>query len=55
MVMQMNENLKIIDTSLSISYDYSVRELWLNPNNYLMLAQNLKNGLPIYSIKIQIQ
>lgn len=43
-----NENLKIIDTSLSISYDYSVKELWLNPNNYLMLAQNLKNGLLEY-------
>jgi len=43
-----NENLKIIDTSLSVSYDYSVRELWLNPNNYLMLAQNLKNGLLEY-------
>ena len=43
-----NENLKIIDTSLSISYDYSVRELWLNPNNFLMLAQNLKNGLLEY-------
>lgn len=43
-----NENLKIIDTSLSVSYDYSVRELWLNPNNYLMMAQNLKNGLLEY-------
>ena len=43
-----NENLKIIDTSLSVSYDYSVRELWLNPNNYLMMAQNLKDGLLEY-------
>lgn len=43
-----NEKLKIIDTSLSISYDYSVRELWLNPNNFLMMAQNLKNGLLEY-------
>ena len=43
-----NENLKIIDTSMSVSYDYSVRELWLNPNNYLMMAQNLKNGLLEY-------
>ena len=40
-----NENLKKIDTSLSISYDYSVRELWLNPNNYLMLANTIKNDL----------
>ena len=43
-----NESLKIIDTSISVSYDYSVRELWLNPNNYLMMAQNLKNGLLEY-------
>jgi len=43
-----NENLKIVDTSISVSYDYSVRELWLNPNNYLMMAQNLKNGLLEY-------
>lgn len=43
-----NEDLKIIDTSMSVSYDHSVRELWLNPNNYLMMAQNLKNGLLEY-------
>lgn len=43
-----NENLKIIDTSLSVSYEHSVRELWLNPNNFLMMAQNLKNGLLEY-------
>lgn len=43
-----NENLKIVDTSLSVSYEHSVRELWLNPNNFLMMAQNLKNGLLEY-------
>ena len=43
-----NNNLKIIDTSLSITYDYSVTELWINPNNYLMMAQNIKNGLNEY-------
>ena len=43
-----NETLKIIDTSMSVSYDHSVQELWLNPNNYLMMAQNLKNGLLEY-------
>lgn len=43
-----NEDLKIIDTSLSVSYEYSVRELWLNPNNYIMMAQNLKTGLLEY-------
>lgn len=43
-----NEDLKIIDTSISVGYEYSVRELWLNPNNYLMMAQNLKSGLLEY-------
>jgi len=43
-----NEKLKIIDTSISVGYEYSVYELWLNPNNYLMMAQNLKNGLLEY-------
>lgn len=43
-----NNDLKIIDTSLSITYDYSVTELWLNPNNYLMMAQNIKTGLNEY-------
>lgn len=43
-----NKNLKVIDTSLSVSYEYSVRELWLNPNNFLMMAQNIKDGLNEY-------
>ena len=43
-----NEELKIIDTSISVGYEYSVRELWLNPNNFLMMAQNLKSGLLEY-------
>lgn len=43
-----NENLKIVDTSISVGYEYSVRELWLNPNNFLMMAQNLKSGLLEY-------
>ncbi len=43
-----NKDLKVIDTSLSVSYEYSVRELWLNPNNFLMMAQNIKDGLNEY-------
>jgi len=43
-----NENLKIIDTSISVSYEHSINELWLNPNNFLMMAQNLKTGLLEY-------
>lgn len=43
-----NEKLKIIDSSKYISYDYSASESWLNPNNYLMMAQNIKDGLKEY-------
>ena len=40
-----NSRLKIIDVSESLSIKYSYQELWLNPTNYLMIAQNIKNGL----------
>ena len=43
-----NNNLKIIDVSMGMNYEYSVHELWLNPYNYLMMAQNLKNNLEKY-------
>lgn len=43
-----NNSLKIIDVSLGMSYDSSIEELWLNPYNFLMMAQNVKNGLLEY-------
>ncbi len=43
-----NENLKIIDVALGMEVINSIEELWLNPYNYLMMAQNLKNGLNEY-------
>lgn len=43
-----NKNLKIIDVSEGLAIKYSYEELWLNPLNYLMLAQNIKNGLNQY-------
>ena len=43
-----NKNLKIIDVSMGMTYDNDVAELWLNPYNYLMMAQNTKNGLLEY-------
>ena len=45
-----NDNLKMIDASGygNITYNYSVKELWLSPNNYLMMAQNIKDGLYEY-------
>ena len=43
-----NKNLKIIDVSEGITIKNSEQELWLNPSNYLMLAQNIKKGLNQY-------
>ncbi len=43
-----NKNLKLIDTAYGMTYDYSIEELWLNPYNYLMMANNIKNSLSEY-------
>lgn len=43
-----NKKLKIIDVSMGMTYDNDVAELWLNPYNYLMMAQNTKNRLLEY-------
>lgn len=43
-----NKKLKIIDVSMGMTYDTDIAELWLNPYNYLMMAQNTKNGLLEY-------
>ena len=43
-----NQNLKLIDTSLGMTYNYAIEELWLNPYNYLMMAKNTKNSLNEY-------
>lgn len=40
-----NEDLQIIDVSYGLKYSNSVEELWLSPNNFLMLATNVKNNL----------
>ena len=47
-MINVNENLKIIDISLGMTYENDIAELWLNPYNYLMMAQNTKNGLLEY-------
>ena len=43
-----NDDLKIIDVSKGLSIDYEMDELFLSPSNYLMLAQNIKDGLNDY-------
>lgn len=40
-----NKNLKIIDSTLSMEYSSNVEELWLDPDNALMLSRNIKSGL----------
>lgn len=47
-MMDANKNMKIIDTTLSMEYGSDIEELWLNPTNFLMLAQNVRNGLTEY-------
>ena len=43
-----NKNLLTIDVSNGLSYTYGVKELWMSPNNYLMLAKNIKDYLKEY-------
>ena len=40
-----NHNIKIIDVAYGLSTSYGVEELWLSPNNLLMLASTVKNNL----------
>lgn len=44
-----NKNIKAIDVAKGITIKRDEEELWLYPSNYLMLAQNIKNGLLEYS------
>lgn len=43
-----NKNIKIIDSSLTMTYDYGIEELWLNPSNFLMMTQNIRMGFKDY-------
>ena len=43
-----NDKLKIIDVSKGLSVKYEMDELFISPSNYLMLAQNIKDGLNDY-------
>ena len=40
-----NKKIQLIDASYSLKYTYGIEELWLNPNNYLMLANTIKTDL----------
>ena len=43
-----NKNLLIIDIANGLNYKYDLKELWMSPYNYLMLAKNIKEGLNDY-------
>lgn len=43
-----NDNIKIIDTTLSMEYNYGIEELWLDPSNLLMIAKNIDTGFNEY-------
>ena len=45
---KINKDLKIIDTTLYMEYNNSIEELWLDPSNFLMMAQNIKSGFNEY-------
>ncbi len=40
-----NKKIQIIDVSYGLKYQYGIEELWLSPNNYLMLANTVKTDL----------
>ena len=43
-----NDKLLIIDATYGLNYNEDIKELWLAPNNFLMLAKNIKNSLNEY-------
>lgn len=43
-----NKKILLIDVSYGLSIKNASEELWLSPNNYLMLAKNIRNNLNEY-------
>ena len=43
-----NDELLIIDATYGLNYHNDIEELWLAPNNFLMLAKNIKTSLTEY-------
>lgn len=43
-----NKNLMIVDAAMGMECLYGEEELWINPSNFLMLSQNIKNGMKEY-------
>ena len=47
-MLKKNDDLKIIDATDGLTYTYYNEELWLNPNNVLAMANNIKKGFNEY-------
>lgn len=47
-ILNTNKNMKIIDAAKGMEYSNNIEELWLDPFNFLMLAQNIKSGFSEY-------
>ena len=44
-----NKKIKIINSSASLNYNNKIEELWLDPMNYLTIANNIKKGFKEYT------
>ena len=44
-----NRDILLIDVSYGLNYEYAIEELWLSPNNFLMLAKNIRDNLIDYT------
>ena len=47
-MLRQNKKLKIIDATSNIEYTNGYDEIWVNPSDILMIAQNVKDGLKEY-------
>lgn len=47
-MINLNDKLKVIDVATGMKFEHSIEELWLNPNDYLMMGENIKEGLAEY-------
>lgn len=43
-----NEELRIIDVTSNMNFEYSIEDLWLDPNKLLTIANNMRKGFKEY-------
>lgn len=43
-----NRKLMIIDAAMGMKHNHKLEELWIDPSNFLMLTQNVRNGFKEY-------